>query len=160
MIDRKECWWVLNEVLTEEMIQVKHEVNGWEEAIKLAANPLIDQSYITEEYVNAMIQNVKELGPYIVIAPDIAIAHARPEKNVHMVGLSLLKLDKSINFAENSHFAALVFVLAAVDNKQHLEMLSELANVLSDSKKVERLANSSSTSEILNIIYETYKEEF
>ncbi len=34
-----------------------------------------------------MIDSVNELGPYIVIAPEIAIAHARPRDNdVHQVG--------------------------------------------------------------------------
>src|SRR5699024_8102565 len=106
-------------------------------------------------YVDAMIRNVKELGPYIVIAPDIAIAHARPEDNVQRVGLSLLKLDKSVDFAQDSHSASLIFVLAAVDNEQHLDMLAELTNVLNDREKVEQIKSSLSESEILTIMDES-----
>ncbi|WP_373288509.1 PTS sugar transporter subunit IIA [Lentibacillus kapialis] len=143
----------MEHVLTEEMIQIKRQVNGWEEAIQSAARPLVEHAYVTDDYVNAMIENVNELGPYIVIAPEIAIAHARPDDHVKKIGLSLLKLDQSINFAENSHYASLVFVLAAVDEEQHLDMLSELANVLNDSGKVKQLKESAATSEILNIIH-------
>lgn len=150
---------MLHKALTREMIQVKQEVRGWEEAIKLAAKPLLESQYISEGYVTAMIQNVKELGPYIVIAPDIAIAHARPENNVQKVGLSLLKLNKSINFATDSHYASLVFVLAAVDNEQHLDMLAELSTVLNDHDKVEQLKTSLSSSEILKVINGINKEE-
>lgn len=144
---------MLEQVLTDEMIQIKNQVNGWEEAIQSAAQPLVDQSYVTSDYVNAMIENVNELGPYIVIAPDIAIAHARPDDNVNKIGLSLLKLNQSINFAEDSHYASMVFVLAAVDNEQHLGILSELANVLNDNEKVKQLKESTDSSEILNIIH-------
>lgn len=151
---------MLQGILTEDMVQVKHEVSSWQDAIRISAHPLIERSYITESYVSAMIQNVRELGPYIVIAPDIAIAHARPDNNVNHVGLSLLKIDKSINFAEDSHYASLVFVLAAVDNDQHLGMLAELANVLNDQEKVAQIKNSPSVPEILKIIYESNKEEF
>lgn len=143
---------MLQNILTEDMVQVRQEVRDWQTAIKLAAFPLIEHSYITENYVNAMIRSVDELGPYIVIAPDIAIAHARPDHNVKKVGLSLLKLNKSVNFAKESHFVSLVFVLAAVDNEQHLEILTELASFLMERKNVERLKYSSLKGDIMNII--------
>ncbi|GAA0592142.1 PTS sugar transporter subunit IIA [Virgibacillus siamensis] len=150
---------MLNNVLTEDKILLQNNVKNWEEAIQIAAKPLVPE-FIKQDYVQAMIENVKELGPYIVIAPDIAIAHARPDGNVHKVGLSLLKLDESINFGEDSHYAALVFVLAAVDNEQHLDLLSELANVLNDSEKVSQIKHCSSSKKIVNIISKTHKEEF
>lgn len=34
---------------------------------------------IEPRYIDAMINTVKEIGPYIVIAPGIAMPHARPE---------------------------------------------------------------------------------
>lgn len=150
---------LLNHVLTQNKILLRNHVKNWEEAIQIAAKPLM-QEFIKPDYVQAMIENVKELGPYIVIAPDIAIAHARPDGNVQKVGLSLLKLDERINFGENSHYAALVFVLAAVDNEQHLDLLSELANVLNDSEKVNQIKHSTSSKEIKNIISNNHKEEF
>ncbi|MFG6128711.1 PTS sugar transporter subunit IIA, partial [Staphylococcus aureus] len=51
----------------------------------VASQPLLQEQVIEQCYVEAMIESVNELGPYIVIAPEIAIAHARPNNNVHQV---------------------------------------------------------------------------
>lgn len=88
------------DALTKDKITMKEKVNDWEEAIHIAAEPLLAQNYIEPGYVEAMIDSVKTLGPYIVIAPNVAIAHARPDNHVNKVGISLLKLGVPINFSE------------------------------------------------------------
>lgn len=143
---------LLKDVLNSDVIQIRKNIESWEKAIKVASEPLIANNTINHKYVTSMINNVQELGPYIVIAPDVAIAHARPEENIKKIGLSLLKLDESINFAENSHYASLIFVLAAVDNDQHLELLSELAEVLGDNGKVAQLKKAKTINQIQSLI--------
>ncbi|ASB91008.1 Protein-N(pi)-phosphohistidine--sugar phosphotransferase [Bacillus sonorensis] len=64
---------MLNELLTEKTIQMAERTESWEEAIRLAAKPLLDQELIKEHYIDAMIDNVKTLGPYMIIGPEIAI---------------------------------------------------------------------------------------
>ena len=43
---------------------------SWEEAIKKACQPLLEQKIIEPEYPGYIISNVHEFGPYIVIAPE------------------------------------------------------------------------------------------
>ncbi|QHW36161.1 PTS sugar transporter subunit IIA [Staphylococcus ursi] len=140
------------EMLTEDKISVKECVVSWEEAIKEASQPLIDQAYFSQSYVDAMIDSVYRYGPYIVIAPEIAIAHARPNGNVNKVGVSLLKLNEHIDFGEKSHYASLVFVFSAVDTHSHLDILQSLARVLGDIETVESLIQSHDEAEILAIL--------
>lgn len=127
------------DVLTEDKITIREKVNDWEEAIHIASEPLVAQDYIEPGYVEAMIESVKTLGPYIVIAPNVAIAHARPDDNVNKVGMSLLKLDIPINFSEKGHEAALVFVFCSTDHTSHLTILQQLAQVLGDTRHIEAL---------------------
>ncbi|MDY0393742.1 PTS sugar transporter subunit IIA [Virgibacillus halophilus] len=143
---------MLKEILTEEMIQILPSVDTWEDAIKQGSEPLVSREFINAQYVANMIDNVKELGPYIVIAPDVAIAHARPKEDVFKVGLSLLKLDHGVPFSKDGHYASLIFVLAAVDNEQHLHLLSELAAVLKDSGKVNQMKQANSVKQIEQVI--------
>ncbi|MEJ7542372.1 PTS sugar transporter subunit IIA [Staphylococcus intermedius] len=140
------------EMLTEDKINVKEYVATWEEAIKVAAQPLLDQAYFNPSYVDAMIDSVYRHGPYIVIAPEIAIAHARPNGNVNKVGLSLLKLHRHIDFGEKSHYASLIFVFSAVDTHSHLDILQSLARILGDVTTVNRLMQSQNAAEIVSII--------
>nr|WP_242543448.1 MULTISPECIES: PTS sugar transporter subunit IIA [Staphylococcus] len=140
--------------MTKDKIKVQDQVPDWSQAITEAAQPLLEQDYIETGYIDAMIDSVKEFGPYIVIAPEIAIAHARPEDNVNKVGLSLLKLNESINFAEDSHYASLIFVLSATDNTSHLNVLQSLAGLLGNKEVVNQLLASKNSDEIIEIIKE------
>ena len=101
-----------------------------------------------------MIESVNELGPYIVIAPEIAIAHARPNNNVHQVGLSLLKLNQHVAFCDEDHYASLIFVLSAIDNHSHLSILQILATILGDNQTVQQLLNAKNVQEITTILKE------
>ena len=139
------------EILSADKIQILDKVETWEQAITIAATPLLTQDYFESSYVTAMIDSVKELGPYIVIAPEIAIAHARPNDDVKHIGLSLLKLNQHINFSEEGHFASLIFVLSAIDNDGHLAILRSLATKFGDQDTVNKLLAAQEINEIVNI---------
>ncbi|QTN00502.1 PRD domain-containing protein [Sediminibacillus dalangtanensis] len=150
---------MLNELLTEEMIQLVDEVEGWEKAIKLASRPLLDRNFIEQAYIDSMIDDIKTLGPYVVIAPRIAIPHSRPENGVNKVGISLLKSSESISFSDQEkHQANLIFVLAAIDNETHLKALSQLTNLLGEEENINRLIETSNKQEILELV-DYYSQE-
>ncbi|UXH46265.1 BglG family transcription antiterminator [Rossellomorea vietnamensis] len=147
---------MLNELLTEQTIQLKDRVTDWEEAIKVASQPLVDQQAIRPDYVEAMITNVKELGPYIVIAPNIAIPHARPETGVEQLGMSFLRLEEPVYFSEKEkHRAQLIIVLAAIDNQTHLKALSQLTELLSNEGNVEKLIVANDQETVIELINQT-----
>ena len=139
------------EILSADKVQIKEQVDNWEQGIALAAQPLLNQDYFEQSYITSMIDSVKKLGPYIVIAPEIAIAHARPNDEVNKIGLSLLKLNQHINFLFVVHYASLIFVLSAVDNEGHLEILRHLATTLGDQEVVNQLLKAQEVKDILNI---------
>lgn len=142
------------DILTKDHIIVKDTVRNWMDAIKTAAKPLLEHQIIEQSYVDAMINSVHELGPYIVIAPEIAIAHARPNHDVHQVGLSLLKLNEQVQFCDDRHKASLIFVLSAIDNTSHLSTLQNLASLLGNQQIVQQLLEAKTTQQILSILKE------
>ncbi|MCM8710153.1 PTS sugar transporter subunit IIA [Clostridium sp. SYSU_GA19001] len=141
---------MLKEMLTNN-INVVEEAASWEEAIKIAAAPLKEKGYIKEEYISAMLQNVVNNGPYIVIMPGLAIPHSRPEHGVIKTGMSLLKLLKSVKFPEDKEIE-LIIVLAANDSEVHLELISELTNLLMEEEAIKKLFSSKSKEEVLQCI--------
>ena len=144
---------MLSELLIEDHIQLKNHVDSWEDAIQVASEPLLKTGFISEVYIQEMIANVKELGPYIVIAPKIAIPHARPEAGVKKFGKSLLQVKESGLFSEKEeHAANLIIVLAAIDNETHLKALAQLSDMLSQPENVETLIHSNSKKQMLEMI--------
>ncbi|SFQ15888.1 BglG family transcription antiterminator [Salibacterium halotolerans] len=144
---------MLDELLTEQTIQFEQEVQDWEHAVRLASDPLLRLEHIQQDYVEAMIGNIRENGPYVVIAPHIALPHARPEEGVDKLGMSLLHLKHPVFFSDQEkHQARLVIVLAAVDNETHLQALSQLTEMLSDAGNTEQLLEAEKAEDILSLV--------
>ncbi|MBN8208779.1 BglG family transcription antiterminator [Bacillus sp. NTK071] len=144
---------MLNDLLHEETIQFASHTENWREAIKTAALPLLTKEQINSSYIDAMIKNVEDLGPYVVIAPGIAIPHARPEEGVNTVGMSLLRLDESVSFSsKDKHQVKLLIVLAAVDNETHLKALAQLSDLLSEEENLEMIYGATEKEDIIKLV--------
>lgn len=142
---------VLADLLTEDKIQLVQEVSNWEKAIRLAAQPLLDQHSIQPSYIDSMINSIKREGPYVVLTPKVAIPHARPEEGVDALGMSLLILKDSVTFPEEKP-VHLIIVLAAIDSETHLKALAQLTELLSSPENIEQLISATKKQEVLEII--------
>jgi mannitol/fructose-specific phosphotransferase system IIA component (Ntr-type) len=139
--------------MKKEKIQVEEKVESWKEAIKVASKPLVANGSVENNYVESMIKGVEEMGPYIVIAPHIAFAHARPEDGVNKTDISLLVTSEPVSFsAVPEHQCSIIFAFAAEDDSSHLQLLSELSAFLSEEKNVEALNKAKNGEEIYQII--------
>lgn len=146
---------VLRDLLTNQTIQVADKVSDWEEAIKVAADPLLVKGVIERSYIDAMIENVKTMGPYVVIGPEVAIPHARPETGVNEVGMSFLQLREPVHFLGNEDYPVrLLFCIAAIDNSTHLKALSQLTKLLSQKENIDKLKQLTTAESILELINE------
>ncbi|WP_274309846.1 PTS sugar transporter subunit IIA [Solibacillus daqui] len=135
------------ELLEKDAILLQQDAASWEDAIKKAGQLLIDTGKIRESYIEATIRNIHELGPYILIAPNVALPHSRPEDGVLEQGISVLTLRKSVEFDSEKPFQ-LVICLAAVDENLHIEMLQKIAEVIADEALVNKLLSSTSVDEV------------
>ena len=69
---------MLTDLITQKRIQCIERVSDWREAIRTASAPLLEDGSIQESYVDAMVESVETVGPYIVLAPELPFPHARP----------------------------------------------------------------------------------
>ena len=58
-------------------IDIVKSVSNWEEAIRKGAQLLLDNKCIEPRYVDSIIKNIKETGPYIVLGDGMAIITRR-----------------------------------------------------------------------------------
>ncbi|QIL46810.1 PTS transporter subunit EIIA [Vagococcus coleopterorum] len=147
----------LSSLLKEEFIRFSHDELTWQEAIALASQPLIETGNIEESYIQAMIDSALKSGPYMVLAPGVAVPHARPETGVNKLGISLLSCTKAVDFsmddeADDDNQVCLIFVLAAEDNTNHLTALQQLSMILEDDENIDLLKSCQSPVEIMNEI--------
>jgi len=125
-------------------------ISNWEEAIKIASEPLLKNGSIEKSYVEKMIKNVYAYGPYIVLNDYFALPHAEPGNGVNKVGMALLTLDQPVDLLGKP--VKVFLVLAAVDSTSHLEALSEITGLLMDPEKYEIFLTGT-----INDIYNLFK---
>jgi PTS system ascorbate-specific IIA component len=125
----------------------------WRAAIRAAGQALVDDGVSTADYTTQMIVNVEENGPYIVIAPGLAFAHARPSPAVLRTGMSWMRLHEPVRFGHDTNDpVSLVVALAATDSSAHSEAMAALARSLSDPATATALERARSASEVLALL--------
>ena len=96
---------------------------------------------------------IEEHGPYVVIAPGLALAHARPGPAVLADGLAIVTLAEPVTFGHPYNDPVRVVLgLAIKSTDTHLAAVAELANVFNDSNAIEALAQATSVAEVTAIM--------
>lgn len=88
----------LSQLLPASHIQLDIECENWQQAVRKSARKLLKLGYIEESYIDAMIHNIEENGPYIVLTKGFALPHEGIDKGVRITGLNLLRLSRPVNF--------------------------------------------------------------
>lgn len=126
-------------LLDRKQVKVQVPAKTWEEAIRVAGQVLVDVGSITDQYITHMIQAVHELGPYIVLMPKLALAHAAPSDAVKKTDISLITLKEPVDFGSVNGKVSVVLCLACVDRTSHMEKLTQIAEVLMQDGVVDAL---------------------
>jgi PTS system ascorbate-specific IIA component len=143
----------LSELLSAKAIRLGARAEDWRAAVRLAGDALVASAATAPAYTDEMIATVEELGPYIVIAPGIALAHSRPSPAVHHAGISLVTLSEPVKFGHRTNDPVrLVVGLAAPDEEGHITALSTLAEFLSDEQRRKALFGAATRGEVLRLV--------
>lgn len=144
---------MLTTLLTPNVIQVVDSANNWQEAIKIACNPLINNKFIELRYIDAIIQSHEKIGPYYVLGPGIAMPHARPEDGVNQLSLGLTVIKQGVEFGSDGNDPIkLLIVLAATDSNSHIGAIAKLAELFDNQDDVDNIMQSENVDDILKII--------
>ncbi|BCL75306.1 hypothetical protein JHS3_10420 [Jeongeupia sp. HS-3] len=144
---------MLQDILPVESIRFADRFDDWRDAVRAACQPLLERGAIEPAYIDAIIENVEKIGPYIVIAPDVAIPHARPEAGAKAIAMSLLKVSEPVAFSDDpEHQARLLFAFSATDSHSHQRALKQLAHWIMDEAKFAELQAATSPEVIAALI--------
>jgi len=144
--------------LPDSAITVGAHADDWRGAVELAGEALARSGATEQGYAARMIQVIEEFGAYIVIAPGLALAHARPGPDVNHDGLSVVTLDEPVVFGHpHNDPVSVVIGLAVSTPEAHVSSVAELANVFNEPEAIPALAASRSVDEVQRIL--TLSEE-
>jgi PTS system ascorbate-specific IIA component len=114
-------------------VRFRVEADDWRAAVRAACGPLVEGSAVEPRYPEHCIETVEEHGPYVVLAPGLALAHARPEDGVLRLGLAVAVLTEAVPFGHPENDPVdLVFAFGSPDKDRHVGLLSALASRLSN----------------------------
>jgi len=139
--------------LPQSAIVIAAHAADWRAAVTLAADALAASGAAKPEYALEMIRMIEEHGPYVVIAPGLALAHARPGPEVLADGLSIVTLAEPVRFGHpHNDPVNVVLGLAIVSADEHLAAVAALANVFNDSSAIAELAAATTAQEVQRIM--------
>lgn len=144
---------MLDNWLTPDKIQMVESVTDWQAAVTLAAQPLLADATITAKYLSAIFDAHAALGPFYVLAPGLAMPHARPEQGALKNGLSLVHIRHGVAF----HSAAndpiyVVLMLSAHNGDEHIAMISHLAGLFSDEQRLGQLLHPQNRAALMTLL--------
>jgi PTS system ascorbate-specific IIA component len=114
---------------------------------------LVKSGCIEQGYIDSMIDAVNELGPYMVLLPGFALAHAAPSPDVHRDAMSLITLAAPVEFgSEENDPVRVVLCLSCVDRESHIASLRRVAMALMEDGMVDRLAGAKDAGEIQSLL--------
>lgn len=137
-------------------------VSDWREAIRLSCRPLEQDGSVDPSYAQMIIDCVEHYGPYIVIMPNVCLAHSQEHaQGIHKTDMALLRLQEPVVFDSNEgpKPVQLIFSLSACNPEKHLQHLVTLGDLLSIDGMPEKLAEATCAQDLLHL-QETYLDCF
>ena len=140
---------LLEDLLSEDNVSFHYPAETWEDVIRHGGQLMVDAGFTDPTYTEAMIDVVRDMGPYIVLAPGLAMPHARPEMGAKQVGTALVTLEKPIDFGspENDPVSVAVF-LCAPNKEEHIQLLTDIATLFEDEEFLDAAVNFESIEDV------------
>lgn len=150
---------LLQDLLSEDNVSFHYPAETWEDVIRHGGQLMVDAGFTEPTYTEAMIDVVRDMGPYIVLAPGLAMPHARPEMGAKQVGTALVTLEKPIDFgsSENDPVSVAVF-LCAPNKEEHIQLLTDIATLFEDEEFLDAAVNFESIEDVQAFLSEHLDE--
>ena len=150
---------LLQDLLSEDNVSFRYPAETWEDVIRHGGQLMVDAGFTEATYTEAMIDVVRDMGPYIVLAPGLAMPHARPEMGAKQVGTALVTLEKPIDFGspENDPVSVAIF-LCAPNKDEHIQLLTDIATLFEDEEFLDAAVNFESIEDVQSFLAEHLDE--
>lgn len=133
-------------------VVLNQEVKTWEEAIEACMKPLLENESVKREYVDAIIERTKELGPFYILAPGLAMPHERPEKGVNRDSFSFVTLKEPVVFPDGQEVDILIGLAATSTDIHNSEAIPQIVMIFDDEEAFDKIREVQEKEDIYKII--------
>ncbi|URN94737.1 MAG: PTS sugar transporter subunit IIA [Candidatus Pristimantibacillus lignocellulolyticus] len=136
-------------ILSVEKIKVHAPIKTKEEAIKLVGQMLVDAGHVPANYIDKMLEREQLVSTDL--GGGLAMPHGTNEAKSLIVstGISILTVPEGIDFGGDEP-ARLIIGLAAIGD-DHMDVLTNVAMLVSDEEEFEKIITSADPNELLEI---------
>ena len=122
------------------------------QAIRFAGEMLVSGGYVEPDYIDAML--AREALTTTYLGESIAVPHGTVEAKdrVLRTGIVICQYPQGVRFGDEPDDVARLVIGIAARNNEHVQVIARLANALDDKDVIERLTQTSSVQEILQIL--------
>lgn len=106
-----------------EDIMVIDTCPSWQDAIRLAARPLVEKGFLEPRYVEAMVNAVTDFGTYMVLTPETAYVHAGIDDGIWRDCAAVLALRSPIPFGLLNQKSIRTIVVLGIRDKERSDLL-------------------------------------
>lgn len=137
----------MKKILSEENIFLNLESVSKEDAIKMAGQKLVENGYVNESYIDAMIEREKIMTTYLGMGFAIPHGVNDAKKEIKNTGIVILQYPNGIEFEDG--IAYIIIGIAGIGD-EHLDILSKIS-ILIDDELCERLKTEQDRSEFIKL---------
>ncbi|WP_304181133.1 PTS sugar transporter subunit IIA [Leptotrichia trevisanii] len=135
-------------------VVLQQEADSWEDAIKTCMAPLAANNSIEQKYIESIIERTKELGPFYILAPGLAMPHERPEMGVNKSSFSFITLKEPVSFPDGQEVDILIG-LAAENAEVHAgEAIPQIVMLFDDEEIFDKIRKAKKPEDIYKLIEE------
>lgn len=136
-----------NGVLLRKNIFLNQSFENKEDAIRFAGRVLVDNGYVTESYIDAMVKRDQLTSTYI--GNEIAIPHGTDDAKEAILksGITVIQVPGGVDFDGNR---VRIVIGIAGKNGEHLGILAQIAETCSEMETVEKMAAAKTVDELLS----------
>lgn len=136
------------ECLNPSKIIIIEDVVKWQESIYLTGKCLVQNGSIEERYLDRIISQTMDYGPYMFITDEVMLAHAKPEDGVNKMDISIAVFQNPVVFPKGKQ-AKIILILAAEGHEKHLKILNDILKITEDTNEIGRLARADTSERFL-----------
>ncbi|HTG70891.1 MAG TPA: PTS sugar transporter subunit IIA [Candidatus Udaeobacter sp.] len=136
-------------ILSKEKIKLNAIVKDKYEAIRMVGQMLVDAGHAPQAYIEKMIDREEALSTYI--GGGLAMPHGTNEAKalIRSTGMAVIIVPAGVDFGGEEP-AQLIIGLAAVGD-DHLDILTNVAMLVSEEEDMQRILNAASEEELISI---------